>query len=129
MTKRVLVTGGAGFIGSHYVHHLIRTRPDWHVTVLDKLTYAGNVQNLERIEDIAGSNMAVEASIAALEGRMSEIGQEMEQVERRRVLLDDQLRRATPTRVLADFILERAQADDFLHESRIFDDPVAIGKI
>jgi dTDP-glucose 4,6-dehydratase len=50
MTKRVLVTGGAGFIGSHYVHHLIRTRPDWHVTVLDKLTYAGNPANLADLE-------------------------------------------------------------------------------
>jgi dTDP-glucose 4,6-dehydratase len=50
MTKRVLVTGGAGFIGSHHVHHLIRTHPDWHVTVLDKLTYAGNPANLADLE-------------------------------------------------------------------------------
>jgi dTDP-glucose 4,6-dehydratase len=44
---RVLVTGGAGFIGSHYVHHALAAHPDWRVTVLDKLTYAGNLANLE----------------------------------------------------------------------------------
>src|SRR5439155_20951587 len=49
---RVLVTGGAGFIGSHYVHHALDAHPDWQVTVLDKLTYAGNLANLE---DVAGN--------------------------------------------------------------------------
>jgi dTDP-glucose 4,6-dehydratase len=44
--RTVLVTGGAGFIGSNFVHHLLATRPDCHVVVLDKLTYAGNEQNL-----------------------------------------------------------------------------------
>ena len=48
---RVLVTGGAGFIGSHYVHHALAAHPDWHVTVLDKLTYAGNLANLEAVKD------------------------------------------------------------------------------
>src|SRR6266581_2126037 len=47
---RVLVTGGAGFIGSHYVHHVLATRSDWQVTVLDKLTYAGNLANLEDLK-------------------------------------------------------------------------------
>ena len=47
---RVLVTGGAGFIGSHFVHHALRTHPDWEVTVLDKLTYAGRRENLEEVE-------------------------------------------------------------------------------
>ncbi|MCD7101231.1 dTDP-glucose 4,6-dehydratase [Pseudoclavibacter sp. 13-3] len=42
----VIVTGGAGFIGSNFVHHVVAERPDWHVTVLDKLTYAGNLANI-----------------------------------------------------------------------------------
>ena len=48
---RVLVTGGAGFIGSHFVHHALAAHTDWHVTVLDKLTYAGNLDNLEDVKD------------------------------------------------------------------------------
>lgn len=48
---KVLVTGGAGFIGSNFVHLVIATRPDWHVTVIDKLGYAGNKANLEAVLD------------------------------------------------------------------------------
>ena len=44
---KIIVTGGAGFIGSNFVHHVYRERPDWHITVLDALTYAGNETNLE----------------------------------------------------------------------------------
>jgi dTDP-glucose 4,6-dehydratase len=44
---RVLVTGGAGFIGSNFVHHLLRRFPDAHVVVLDALTYAGRRENLD----------------------------------------------------------------------------------
>ncbi len=54
MSTHVLVTGGAGFIGSHYVHHLIRHRPGWRITVLDKLTYAGNPKNLSGLEESPG---------------------------------------------------------------------------
>lgn len=43
---RYLITGGAGFIGSHFVRYLLRRFADARVTNLDKLTYAGNVQNL-----------------------------------------------------------------------------------
>lgn len=43
---RVLVTGGAGFIGSHFVKLALRTHPDWHIINLDKLSYAGNPANL-----------------------------------------------------------------------------------
>lgn len=57
--KRILVTGGAGFIGSNFVHYVYRERPDWHITVLDALTYAGNKDNLkgldpERVELVVG---------------------------------------------------------------------------
>ncbi|HXZ29257.1 MAG TPA: dTDP-glucose 4,6-dehydratase [Terriglobales bacterium] len=46
---RILVTGGAGFIGSNFVHHLLRSHPDDQVTVVDKLTYAGNLRNLDDV--------------------------------------------------------------------------------
>jgi dTDP-glucose 4,6-dehydratase len=44
---KLLVTGGAGFIGSNFVHHIHRERPDWEVVVYDLLTYAGDRANLE----------------------------------------------------------------------------------
>ncbi len=47
----VLVTGGAGFIGSNFVRHALATHPDWHVTTLDKLTYAGRRENLHDVMD------------------------------------------------------------------------------
>src|SRR5688572_30637681 len=45
----VLVTGGAGFIGSNFVRYALQTHPDWHVTNLDKLTYAGRKENLHDV--------------------------------------------------------------------------------
>jgi len=48
---KILVTGGAGFIGSNFVHYIYKQRPDWQITVLDKLTYAGNEKNLEGLDD------------------------------------------------------------------------------
>ena len=47
----VLVTGGAGFIGSNFVRHALTTHPDWRVTTLDKLTYAGRLENLKAVID------------------------------------------------------------------------------
>ena len=47
----VLVTGGAGFIGSNFVRHALATHPDWRVTTLDKLTYAGRMENLHEVLD------------------------------------------------------------------------------
>ena len=48
-TTEVLVTGGAGFIGSNFVRHALRTHADWRVTTLDKLTYAGRRENLHDV--------------------------------------------------------------------------------
>src|SRR5919198_5724782 len=46
----VLVTGGCGFIGSNLVRYLRRERPDWKVVNLDRLSYAGNLENLADLE-------------------------------------------------------------------------------
>ena len=48
---KLLVTGGAGFIGSNFIRHILKEHPDWEITNLDKLTYAGNLENLKDIED------------------------------------------------------------------------------
>jgi dTDP-glucose 4,6-dehydratase len=47
---KVVVTGGAGFIGSNFVHYIYRERPDWEIVVYDLLTYAGNQKNLEGLD-------------------------------------------------------------------------------
>ena len=49
--KKILITGGAGFIGSHVVRRFVKTYPDYQIVNLDKLTYAGNLANLKDIED------------------------------------------------------------------------------
>lgn len=49
MSTKLLVTGGAGFIGSNFVYHVLSHRPDYQITVVDKLTYAGNIANLEPV--------------------------------------------------------------------------------
>ena len=69
----LLVTGGAGFIGSTYVRHRLETHPDVRVRVLDKLTYAGREENLqgldpERLELVVADIADAEAVKAAVEG-------------------------------------------------------------
>jgi dTDP-glucose 4,6-dehydratase len=64
----VLVTGGAGFIGSNFVRYALGAHPDWHVTTLDKLTYAGRLETLHDViehprhtfvrGDVADANVA-----------------------------------------------------------------------
>jgi dTDP-glucose 4,6-dehydratase len=51
MKQHILITGGAGFIGSHLIRHFVNRYPDYHILNLDKLTYAGNLENLLDIED------------------------------------------------------------------------------
>jgi len=50
MVERMLVTGGAGFIGSNFVRHMLKAHPGLSLTVLDSLTYAGNLENLRGLE-------------------------------------------------------------------------------
>lgn len=51
MSKKILITGGAGFIGSHVVRLFVNKYPEYQIINLDKLTYAGNLANLKDIED------------------------------------------------------------------------------
>jgi dTDP-glucose 4,6-dehydratase len=51
---KLLVTGGAGFIGSNFIRYIFKQHPGWQVTNLDKLTYAGNLENLKDIQKLPG---------------------------------------------------------------------------
>ena len=67
MKRNILITGGAGFIGSHVVRLFVNKYPDYRIVNLDKLTYAGNLANLRDIEDRPNYTF-VKADIADLEG-------------------------------------------------------------
>src|SRR5512143_872877 len=64
--KSVLVTGGAGFIGSNFVRFLLEVDPRVHVVNLDALTYAGSLENLKDLPD-AGRHTFVQGDICAPE--------------------------------------------------------------
>ena len=50
-TMKIIVTGGAGFIGSCFIKHMLREHPDYKIINLDALTYAGNIENLNSVKD------------------------------------------------------------------------------
>ena len=71
--KKIVVTGGAGFIGSAFVRYSLRTYPDLHVVTFDKLTYAGNLENLADVDEsrhtfIQGDIADYDAIHAAMDG-------------------------------------------------------------
>ena len=66
MKRNILITGGAGFIGSHVVRLFVNKYPEYHIVNLDKLTYAGNLANLKDIEDKPNYTF-VKADIADLD--------------------------------------------------------------
>ena len=47
----IIITGGAGFIGSNFIFFMHKTHPDYRIVCLDKLTYAGNLSTLKRVMD------------------------------------------------------------------------------
>ena len=74
---KVVVTGGAGFIGSNFVRYALETHDNWHVTTLDKLTYAGRLENLKDLDGHARHRFIkgdiADATIAAPLVRAAEI--------------------------------------------------------
>ena len=48
---KLLVTGGAGFIGTNFVYHILAAHPEDEIVVLDKLTYAGNIENIAPVRN------------------------------------------------------------------------------
>ena len=51
MKRNILITGAAGFIGSNFAHYFSNKYPEYNLIILDKLTYAGNLHNLDKIID------------------------------------------------------------------------------
>ena len=54
---KLLVTGGAGFIGSNFIHYILKKYPDYKIVNLDALTYAGNLENLKDISENSDINL------------------------------------------------------------------------
>lgn len=65
--RSILITGGAGFIGSHVVRLLVNKYPDYRIVNLDKLTYAGNLANLKDAAEDRPNYSFVKADICDLE--------------------------------------------------------------
>ena len=60
---KVLVTGGAGFIGSNFVHYMIEKHPEYELVNLDLLTYAGNLESCTIGDAVANTNNAVGGAV------------------------------------------------------------------
>ena len=74
MKRSILITGGAGFIGSHVVRLFVNKYPDYNIVNLDKLTYAGNLANLKDVEDKPNYSF-VKADIADLDEMRRIVGE------------------------------------------------------
>lgn len=66
MKRNILITGGAGFIGSHVVELMVRKYPEYHIVTLDKLTYAGSLANIAAVAD-AKNHTFIEGDITDAE--------------------------------------------------------------
>jgi dTDP-glucose 4,6-dehydratase len=76
---KILVTGGAGFMGSNFIKHILKKHPDWQVVNLDKLTYAGNLENLKEIEKNGGYSF-VKGDIANASDIKKAIGEGVDKI-------------------------------------------------
>ena len=72
---KILVTGGAGFIGSNFVFHMLENHPDYEIVILDLLTYAGNLETLKDVLDRPNVKF-VKADIADREAVFKLFGEE-----------------------------------------------------
>ena len=68
----ILITGGAGFIGSHLVKHMVNKYPNYDIHVMDSLTYAGNLNNLKTVKDKITFHK-VDISVARFVDRLYEL--------------------------------------------------------
>ena len=59
---KILVTGACGFIGSNFIHYLLDSHPEDNYTVVDKLTYAGDIHNLDDINEKIADNVIIGAN-------------------------------------------------------------------
>ena len=66
MKKKILVTGGAGFIGGNFVHYMVNKYPEYMIVNLDLLTYAGNLETLKDVEIVCVNDGSTDDSLDVL---------------------------------------------------------------
>jgi dTDP-glucose 4,6-dehydratase len=106
---KLLITGGAGFIGSNFVRHIFKKYPKYKIINLDKLTYAGNLDNLKDIAD----NAAAEGKYSFVRGDISD-----------KVVVEDILKDGVDA--IINFAAE-SHVDRSIDDSRVFVDTNIIG--